>query len=121
MSASEAEYQSNLLLKRLHQSSSIVDNEQSDATTDDNILSLLWGKALQTERNLVEELAWHRKLPPEVRKQASVRNLVKLLLRVRKLFEARSYAIKIISCLIQLKNVLRDPTIKTIEAYKFAL
>ena len=76
---------------------------------------------MQTETNLEQELAWYRKLPPEVSTNMSVRNLVKVLLRIKKLFEARTSAIKILACLLQLKNALRDPRIKTIEVYKFAL
>lgn len=70
-------------------------------------MSDLWAKALHTERQLRAELAWFKRLPLEVTKKRTFRNLVKLLLRVKKLFAAKSSAAKILRALQTLKSTLR--------------
>jgi len=43
------------------------------------------------------------------------------LLRIKKLYEARSSAVKILTGLTQLKGALRDPHVQTFEIYHLAL
>ncbi len=58
---------------------------------------------MQTERQLRAELAWSKKLPIDVTKHITFLNLLKLLLRVKKLFAAKSSAAKILKALNFLK------------------
>ena len=76
-----------------------------DEEEDDE--SEVWAKALKTELMLREELAMHKRLPKDIWKTRSLRNLIKLLLRVKKLFSARSSAINILRSLIAVKNSSR--------------
>ena len=62
---------------------------------------------MHTEKSLRAELAWFKKLPSDVTKHRTLRNLVKLLLRVKKLFTAKSSAAKILRALMNLKKTLR--------------
>ena len=60
-----------------------------------------------TEQMLRQELAWYKKMPKEVHNNQNIKNLIKLLIRINKLFAARGNAIKILTDLLTLKNDLR--------------
>ena len=79
--------------------------DQQEEEEDDE--SEVWAKALKTELILREELAMHKRLPRDIWKTRSLRNLIKLLLRVKKLFGARSSAIRILRSLMAFKNASR--------------
>ena len=127
LSADEAEYQSKLILMRLHQKH-VADNLEREEDTrifrplsSHEIFRELWNKAVNTEKHLSQELVWHRRLPVDVTSQFSISNLAKVLLRLKKLFLARSSAIKILVSLQNLKNSLRNSQIPGTEVYQQAL
>ena len=123
-SASEAEYLAKILVNKLQRSDTVLETEESQAQSshneeakqDDDLI--LWAKALYTERCLKRELAWHKKLPSEVIKARNIRNLIKLILRVTRLFAARSAAVKILKALLVLKELLRNQEIEMTELHK---
>ena len=83
-----------------------ISGEDEDDDDDDDEAEV-WSKAVKTEAILREELALHRRLPKDVWKTRSLRNLIKVLLRLKKLFGARSSAIKILRSLMRLKAATR--------------
>ena len=66
---------------------------------------------------LREELVWYKRLPKEVKIDRNTRNLIKLLLRINKLYLARASAIKILNALMTFKKALKGVIIIT-EVYK---
>ena len=66
----------------------------------------LWAKAFNTVHFLHNELAWCRHLPKEVYNHINRDNLIKLLLRCVKLYEARTDAEKILSLILESKFLL---------------
>lgn len=79
--------------------------EEEEEEKNDNIE--VWAKALNTEKMLREELALHKRLPKDVKNTRSLINLIKLLLRLKKLFGARSSAIRILRALLAFKAASR--------------
>ena len=90
-----------------------------DEEEDDE--SEVWAKALKTELMLREELAMHKRLPKDIWQNRSLRNLIKLLLRVKKLFGARSSAISILRSLLAFKNASRGVVENTQGLFKQAI
>ena len=85
ISISEAQYESKLLLKR-------VETPQEDSKEEElsEKEEILWAKATETEKTLHSELAWYKRLPKEVTRKKTVRNLTKVLLRTIKILNARA-------------------------------
>ena len=63
----------------------------------------LWMKAFNTIYLLHDELAWCKNLAREVYGQINRDNLIKLLLRCIKLYEAREDAVKILMLILELR------------------
>ena len=95
-----------------------VDGDPDEEEDDE---SETWAKALKTELMLREELAMHKRLPKDIWKIRSLRNLIKLLLRVKKLFGARSSAINILRSLMAFKNASRGQVENTQGLFKQAI
>lgn len=102
LNANETEYLSKLYCQQLNMKTISGEDDEDD---DDE--TLVWSKAVKTEAILREELALHRRLSKDVWKTRSLRNLIKLLLRLKKLFGARSSAIKILRSIMRLKAATR--------------
>ena len=66
----------------------------------------LWVKAFNTIHLLHDELAWCKNLPREVYGQINRDNLIKLLLRCIKLYEAKEDALKILTLILDLNTQL---------------
>ena len=66
---------------------------------------------------LREELVWYKRLPKEVKIDRNTRNLIKLLLRINKLYLARASAIRILKSLLVFKKALKGVIIMT-EVHK---
>lgn len=81
--------------------------EDGKVEEDDDDEAEVWTKALNTEKMLREELALHKRLPRDVQKTRSLINLIKLLLRLKKLYSARSCAIKILRALTTFRGQTR--------------
>ena len=105
---SESEYSSKILLKRLAQAA-IEDQEESKQITKDADLQEQWAKAVKTEQALRKQLVWYKRLPKEVFATVNSRNLIKIFLRITKLYNARSSALKILRLTLALKLALRGP------------
>ena len=103
ISISEAQYESKLLLKR-------VETPQEDSKEEElsEKEEILWAKATETEKTLHSELAWYKRLPKEVTRKKTVRNLTKVLLRTIKILNARAAAFEILSGLLKFKKVTRS-------------
>ena len=111
LTANEAEYLSKLLCQQLSMralnETSTDAGEQEDEEEDEG-QSEVWTKAINTEKLLREELALHKRLSRDVWKSPrTLRNLIKLLLRLKKLYSARSSAVRILRALIAFKNATR--------------
>ena len=92
-----------------------------DPEEEEDDESEVWAKALKTELMLREELAMHKRLPKDIWQNRSLRNLIKLLLRVKKLFGARSSAISILRSLLAFKNASRGVVENTQGLFKQAI
>ena len=66
---------------------------------------------------LREELSWYKRLPKAVKIDKNTRNLIKLLLRINKLYLARASAIRILNALMVFKKALKGVIIMT-EVHK---
>ena len=66
---------------------------------------------------LRDELVWYKRLPKEVKMDKNTRNLIKLLLRINKLYLARASAIRILNSLLAFKKALKGVIIIT-EVHK---
>ena len=72
-------------MRATNEASVSVDGDPDEEEDDE---SDVWAKATKTELMLREELALHKRLPRDIWKTKSLRNLIKLLLRVKKLLAA---------------------------------
>ena len=95
-------------------------NENEEGEQDgSNDEAEVWAKAIETEKLLRGELALHKRLPRDVWKEPrTLRNLIKLLLRVKKLYSARSSAVRILRALIAFKNATRGQVENLQELFK---
>ena len=91
------------------------EGEQDGSNDEEEV----WAKAIETEKLLRGELALHKRLPRDVWKEPrTLRNLIKLLLRVKKLYSARSSAVRILRALIAFKNATRGQVENLQELFK---
>jgi len=100
LSSCEVEYQLQLLIKTMARPEFCEPDLVGSAWQD------LWWKAFATEKRLREGLAWYKRLPPDVTKKITLRNLAKVLSRLAKLFNAHSSAVRILSAFLKLKQTL---------------
>jgi len=81
--------------------------EAKTATILDHEQAMVWQKALLTKKTLREDLAWYKCMPKDVLNSKTLKNLIKLLMRINKLFIAKANAAKILKALLCLKIDLR--------------
>ena len=94
-------------------------NENEEGEQEGNDETEVWTKAIETEKLLRGELALHKRLPRDVWKTPrTLRNLIKLLLRLKKLYSARSSAVRILRSLIAFKNATRGQVENLQELFK---
>ena len=60
---------------------------------------------------------WYKRLPKEVKLDRNTRNLIKLLLRINKLYLARASAIRILNSLVVFRKAIKGVIIMT-EVHK---
>ena len=77
----------------------------------------IWPKAIQTEYMLRLELVLYKRLPKEVKLDRNTRNLIKLLLRINKLYLARASDIRILNSLVVFRKAIKGVIIMT-EVHK---
>lgn len=114
ISANETEYLSKLFCQQLSMRT-VADDGAEDEEEEEGET---WKKAVKTEGILREEVALHRRLPKEVWKSKTLRNLIKVLLRLKKLYQARGSAIKVLRSLMRLKESTRRHTDSYQDVFK---
>ena len=81
----------------------------------------VWAIVLNTENMLRLDLAIHKRLPKEVRTKRTLKNLIKLLLRLKKLYCARTSAVKILRAMVIFKTITRCEEDYLPELFKQAI
>ena len=120
LSANEVEYLSKVFCQQLSMKA-LNSVEDGDEEENDDSEAEVWTKALATESLLKDEVALHRRLPKEVWKTHSLRNLIKVLLRIKKLYGARTSALRILKTLTAFKNATRGEVANLEELFKQAI